>query len=84
MIKTYFYSTAWGFPGDSDGKGSACNVGDLGSIPGSEKSPGEGNSNPLQYSLPGKFHGWRSLVGHSPWSGKESDMTDFTFLSFFL
>ena len=34
----------------SDGKESACNAGDLGSIPGSERSPGEGNGNPLQYS----------------------------------
>ena len=39
-----------GFPGGSDGKESACNVGDLGSIPGSGRSPGEGNGNPLQYS----------------------------------
>ena len=39
-----------GFPGGSDGKESACNAGDLGSIPGSEISPGERNSNPLQYS----------------------------------
>ena len=39
-----------GFPGSSDGKASACNVGDLGSIPGSGRSPGEGNGNPLQYS----------------------------------
>ena len=39
-----------GFPGGSDGKASACNVGDLGSIPGSGRSPGEGNGNPLQYS----------------------------------
>ena len=39
-----------GFPGGSDGKVSACNAGDLGSIPGSERSPGEGNGNPLQYS----------------------------------
>ena len=39
-----------GFPGGSDGKESACNAGDLGSIPGSERSPGEGNGNPLQYS----------------------------------
>ena len=43
-------STAWGVPGDSDGKESACNAGDVGSIPGSGRSPGEGNSNPLQYS----------------------------------
>ena len=39
-----------GLPGGSDGKKSACNVGDLGSIPGSGRSPGEGNGNPLQYS----------------------------------
>ena len=39
-----------GFPGGSDGKESACSEGDLGLIPGSGRSPGEGNSNPLQYS----------------------------------
>ena len=39
-----------GFPGGSDGKASACNVGDPGLIPGSRRSPGEGNGNPLQYS----------------------------------
>ena len=39
-----------GFVGGSDGKESACNEEDLGSIPGLERSPGEGNSNPLQYS----------------------------------
>ena len=39
-----------GFPGGSDGKASACNVGDPGSIPGLGRSPGEGNGNPLQYS----------------------------------
>ena len=37
-------------PFSSDGKASACNAGDLGSIPGSGRSPGEGNGNPLQYS----------------------------------
>ena len=39
-----------GFPGSLDGKASAYNVGDLGLIPGSGRSPGEGNGNPLQYS----------------------------------
>jgi len=39
-----------GFPHGSDGKESACNVGDLGLIPGLGRSPGEGNGNPLQYS----------------------------------
>ena len=38
------------FPGGSDGKASAYNVGDPGLIPGLERSPGEGNGNPLQYS----------------------------------
>ena len=39
-----------GFPGVSDGKESAWNAGDPGSIPGSGRSPGKGNSSPLQYS----------------------------------
>ena len=39
-----------GFPGGSDSKESARNEGDLGSIPGSGISPGEGDGNPLQYS----------------------------------
>ena len=42
--------TARSFPGGSDGKESACNAGDWGSIPGSGSSPGEGNGNLLQYS----------------------------------
>ena len=40
----------WGIPGHSDGKESACNAGVLGSIPGSGRSPREGNGYPLQYS----------------------------------
>ena len=48
------------FPGSSDGKASAYNAEDPGSVPGSGRSPGEGNSNPLQY-MPGKSHGLRSL-----------------------
>ena len=39
-----------GFPGGSDGEESACNPRDLGSIPGSGRSPGGGHGNPLQYS----------------------------------
>ena len=39
-----------GFPGGSDGKESGCSAGDLGSIPGFGKFPGEGNGYPLQYS----------------------------------
>ena len=44
------HSSILGFPWCSDGKESTCNSGDLGSIPGLERSPGEGNGNPLQYS----------------------------------
>ena len=40
----------FGFPGGSDGKASACNAGDPGSIPGSGRSPREGSGNPLQHS----------------------------------
>ena len=40
----------WDFPGDSNGKASAYNAGDLGSVPGLGRSPGEENGNPLQYS----------------------------------
>ena len=43
-------SESQNFPGGSDGKASAYNVGDPGSIPGLGRSPGEGNGNPLQYS----------------------------------
>ena len=62
----------------------ASNSGDLGSIPGSGRSPGEENGNPTPVLLPRKFHGWRSLVGYSPWGQQESDMTErLHFVSFF-
>ena len=41
----------WGFPGGSDDKESTCNAGDLGSTPGSERFPREGNGYPFQYSF---------------------------------
>ena len=59
-----------GFPHSSVGKESACNAGGLGSIPGSGRSPGEGNGNSTPVFLPGKPHGQRSLVGYSPWGRK--------------
>ena len=52
-----------GFPGGSDGKESACSAGDLGWLPGSGRSPGEGDGNPLLF-LPGESHGQSSLVGY--------------------
>ena len=54
------------FPGGSDGKESTCNGGDMGLIPGSGKSPGEGNGNPLQYSClenPMDRAWWATVVG---------------------
>ena len=54
-------------PGGLNGKASACNVEDPGSIPGSGRSPGEGNGNPLQYScLENSIHGgawWAKVHG---------------------
>ena len=64
------------FPCGSGGKVSAYNAGDSGLIPGSGRSPGEGNGNPLRYSRLEKSHGWRSLVGYSLWGPKELDTTE--------
>ena len=64
------------FPGGSEGKMSAYNVGDPASIPGLRRSPGEGNGNPFQYSCLEKSHGRWNLVGYSPWGRKESDTTE--------
>ena len=60
-----------GFPGGSDGKASACNGGDLGSIPGLGRSSGEGNDNPLQYSClenPMDRGAWQTTV---PWGHRD-------------
>ena len=62
------------FPGSSDGKTSANNAGDMGSIPGLGRSLGEGNVNPLQYSClenPMDRGAW-----YSPWDCKELDTTE--------
>ena len=75
------------FPGGSDGKASVYNVGDLGSIPGSGRFPGEGNGNPLQYSClenPMDGGAWCRLLsmgsepgaGYCPWGHKESYTTE--------
>ena len=55
---TVIYIIDMGFPGDSDDKESACNIGDLGSIPGLGRSPGEGKAYPLQYSWEGRRREW--------------------------
>ena len=54
---------------------NAGDAGDVGSIPGSRRSPGVGNGNPLQYSCLENPHGQRSLAGYRPWDLKESDTT---------
>ena len=63
-----------GFPTGSDGKESACNVGDLDSIPRLGRSPG-GHGHLFQYSRLENPYG-QSLVGYSPWGCKELDMTE--------
>ena len=62
----------------TDGKESAFDVGDLGSIPRLGRSPGEGNGKPTPVFLPRESHGQRSLVGYSPWGHKELDMAEVT------
>ena len=73
------------FPGGSDGKESACNVGDQGSIPGSGRSPGEGHGNSLQYSclknLLDRGAWWATVHGISK-SGTQ--LSDWHFLSVLL
>ena len=57
----------WGFPSTSVSKESACSAGDLGLTPGSGRSPGDGNGNPLQYTcLKNSMDrgAWRAIVGH--------------------
>ena len=54
---------------------------DMGWIPGSGRSPGEGHGNPLPLFLPGESHGQRGLAGYSPWGHKESGMTELLILS---
>ena len=66
-----------GFPSSSDGKASACNVGDLGSIPGLGRSPGEGNGYPLQYS------GLESLMDRGVWATVHGVARSWTQLSDF-
>ena len=74
--ETYEQSRLYHVAASSDGKESACSVGDLSSISGLGRSPRGGHGNPLQHSCLENPHGERSLVGYSPWGHKESDMTE--------
>ena len=76
VLHFYQSKTSMDFPGGSDGKASVYNAGDLGSIPGSGRSPGEGNGNPFQYSClenPMDRGAWWATVHQG---SKESDMTE--------
>ena len=59
-----------GFPDALVVKNPLANAGDMGLIPGSGRSPGGGNGNPLQYFCLENPHGWRSLLGYGPWGHK--------------
>ena len=67
---------ALGLPWWLSGKESACDAGNLGSIPGLGRFPWREKWQPTPVFLPGEFHGQRSLVGYSPWGYKQSDMTE--------
>ena len=71
---TFVFEKWHGFPGGSEGKESACNAGDQGSIAGLGRSLGGGNGNPLQYFCLENPHGRRSLAGYSH---KELDTTEW-------
>ena len=64
-----------GFPDGSDGKESACNAEDLGSVL-EGKIPWRRAWQPTPVFLPGESHGQKSLAGYPPWGRKESDMTE--------
>jgi len=66
----------WNLLGDSDSKESACNLEDLGLIPGLGRSPGEGNGYPLQYSCLGNPMDRRSQVSYNQWGCKELDTAE--------
>ena len=75
--KTFIYrcTLCVGLPGGADHKESACRAGKQGLILTSARSPGEGNSCPLQYSyLENPMD--TSLAGHSSWGSKQSDVTE--------
>ena len=73
-----------GFPDGSDRKESACDAGDPGLIPGSERFSGEGNSNPFQYTCLENSRDRGDWWGYSPWGCKELDLTEQLTLSLFI
>ena len=74
----------WGFPGDSEVKEFTSNAGDPGSIPGSGRSPGEGNGNPFQYScLENPMDGEAQQVTVHGVAKSRTRLSDFTFIVHF-
>ena len=67
------WATSLSLSGDSSGREYACNVRDLGLVPGLGRSPEGGQGNLLQYSCLENLHGQRILVGYNAWGGKELD-----------
>ena len=65
-----------GFPGGSDGKEPACNIGDPGFDPWVREYPPEKGMATHSSILAGEFHGQRVPAGYSPWGCKESDTTE--------
>ena len=95
MLFVIWFTLPRGFPGGSEVKASAYDEGNLGSIPGSGRSPGEGNGNPFQYSClenPMDRGAWwatvhgvaKSLVGYSPWVAKSQTRLSNITLTIFL
>ena len=79
-MRSKLNSSIWGFPAGSDGKESAYHVKDLGSIPGSGRSPGERNSYPLQYSClensMDRGTQWTTVLGVTETSGMMERLTN--------
>ena len=69
LLKSYI-----DFSGSSVIKNPPANAGNVGSIPGSRRSPGEGKWQPTAVFLPGKSHGQRSMMGYTPWGHQEADI----------
>ena len=88
IVETIFQQMShhsWGFPGGPEVKASASKVGDLGSIPGWGRSPGEGNGNPLQYScLENPMEGGAWQVAVHGVAKSQTRLSYFTFTFHFL
>ena len=87
-LKKNIYIHTLNFPGGSDSRDSVCNAGDPGSIPGSGRSPGGGNGNPLHYSCfrnPMNRGAWRATVlGVAKSQTQLSDLTPHTYICVYI